>query len=115
MNHVSRSHSQRTPRHTSPSVPLRNLTDAEVSEAVDTDAERREELLHASAIRFCPTCNTDVLTKRDGSCIWHDGPTTSTRGPHDLPASRNSSQALAPDHGSNGAGASESNHESEAA
>jgi hypothetical protein len=82
MNHVGRSHSQRThtPRHTSPSVPLRDLTDAELSESVDSDAERREELLHASAIRFCATCNTEVLTKRDGSCIWHDdGPTLRTR------------------------------------
>lgn len=45
-------------------------------EAADQQAERAKALLHATAVRYCPACATEVLAKRSGDCVWCDGPTT---------------------------------------
>lgn len=88
MNHVGRSHSQRvsTPRHgATPAVPLRDISDAELSEAIDTDAEQAYRVLHG----------LEVLPAVVGE------PTR----PTDLPA-RISTAGPASDFGSEGAGCS---------
>ena len=60
-------------------TPPRDLNDAELSEAIDTDREQRDDLLHADW-SWCPTCRESTLSRRDGTCLFCDGPTL----PHDL-------------------------------
>lgn len=53
----------------------------EFAERADDDSERARELLHANAVRFCPTCDTTVLTRqRCKTCLWCDGKTTDVPG-----------------------------------
>jgi hypothetical protein len=71
--------------HPSPapgSVQRRDLDDAELSEAMDADAERAAELLHADT-RWCPRCRQPTLTRpRDRTCMFCDAMTA----PHETTA-----------------------------
>ena len=48
----------------------------EQAERADDHSERAQVLLNASAIRFCPQCDVEVLAKRNGECVWCDTETT---------------------------------------
>jgi hypothetical protein len=69
-------------------------------EAADLESERAHALWHASAVRFCPECAVEVLTRRDGSCCWCDGPTNFSEGiasePRPATAKGSSRTAAAP-------------------
>ena len=49
------------------------------AERADDSAELGRALLEAGAVRFCPSCVVEVLTRRDKSCLWCDHPTTLAR------------------------------------
>lgn len=53
-----------------------DAVEREEAERADDDAERARELLNANAVRFCAACARPVLTRRDRTCLWCDGPTT---------------------------------------
>jgi hypothetical protein len=70
-------HRGKNTRHTSTApvqVPLRDLTDSELSEAIDSDRERAEQLLHADT-RWCPECEQPTLASRSHTCLFCDAPT----------------------------------------